>query len=74
MYFKHLNIEIKWMKLTFIISGSFHGPLSESIHPPLSTQVHVPPKNSGSSLMQGSDKQVALGSIQELLLVMQNSY
>lgn len=54
------------MKLTFIISGSFHGPLSESIHPPLSSQVQVPPKNSGSSLMQGSDKQLSLASIHEL--------
>lgn len=36
--------------ITFMISGSCHGPLSERMQPPLSAQVHVPPKNDGSSL------------------------
>lgn len=35
-------------RLTFNISGSFHGPLSERIQPP--SQLQVPPKNSGNSL------------------------
>jgi len=39
-------------KQTFIISGLFHGPLSERMQPPLSAQVQEPPKNSGSSLIQ----------------------
>jgi len=37
-------------RLTFNISGSVHGPLSERKQPPLSAQVQVPPKNSGNSL------------------------
>lgn len=46
------NTMHKQQSFTFIISGSFHGPLSERIQPPLSAQVQVPPKNSGSSLVQ----------------------
>lgn len=38
------------MNITFMISGSCHGPLSERMQLPSFVQVQVPPKNSGSSL------------------------
>lgn len=33
---------------TFIISGSFQGPLLERRHPPSPKQEHEPPRNSGN--------------------------
>jgi hypothetical protein len=35
---------------TFIMLGSFQGPLSDLWQPPYSSHLHLPPKNSGNSL------------------------
>lgn len=42
---------------TFIISGSFHGPLLDLRHPPSVEQVHDPPKKSGNWLKEEKNKQ-----------------